>query len=155
MKIRKVLLNNRKRAFHVQTASRTYSFPYAKLERPPSDRDRIVRAFVDKETEREAFTCVFESGREEIVHVEQVLEYNQDPRYLRDQLLYRLTVEAQKRVEGSPLSKREIVRRLRTSAAQFYRLLDTTNYAKSIDQMLALLQALDCDVEFVVRAKSA
>jgi len=73
------------------------------------------------------------------VHVEQVLEYNQDPTYLRDLLLYRLTLEAQKRVAKSPLSKREIVRRLGTSAAQLYRLLDQTNYRKSVDQLLALL----------------
>ena len=155
MKIRKVLLNNRKRAFQVQTATKTYSFPYAKLDRPPADGDRIARVFVDKEAGREAFTYVLESDREGTIHIEQVLEYNQDPRYLRDQLLYRLTLEAQKRVEASPLAKREIVRRLGTSATQFYRLMDTTNYAKSLDQMLVLLQVLDCDVDFVVRAKSA
>lgn len=55
----------------------------------------------------------------------------------------------------SPLSKREIVRRLGTSAAQLYRLLDQTNYRKSLDQLLALLQVLNCDVDVVVRAKTA
>src|SRR5881396_3487392 len=66
-------------------------------------------------------------------------------------LLYRLTLEAQKRVAESPLSKREIVRRLGTSAAQLYRLLDQTNYRKSVDQVLALLQVLNCEVDLVVR----
>lgn len=89
------------------------------------------------------------------MHVEQVLEYNRDPTYLRDLLLYRLTLEAQKRIDASGLSKREIVRRLGTSAAQLYRLLDQTNYRKSVDQLLSLLQILDCDVDLVVRAKSA
>ena len=51
-----------------------------------------------------------------------------------------MTLEAQTRVAASPLSKREIVRRLGTSAAQLYRLLDQTNYRKSVDQLLALLQ---------------
>jgi len=51
--------------------------------------------------------------------------------------------------------KREIVRRLGTSAAQLYRLLDQTNYAKSIDQMLNLLRVLDCEVDLVVRARTA
>ena len=50
---------------------------------------------------------------------------------------------------------REIVRRLGTSAAQFYRLLDQTNYRKSVDQVLNLLHVLDCDVELVVTSKSA
>ncbi len=42
-----------------------------------------------------------------------------------------------------------------TSAAQFYRLVDPTNTSKSVDQVLRLLSVLDCDVEFVVRAKSS
>jgi hypothetical protein len=32
---------------------------------------------------------------------------------------------------------------------------DQTNYRKSVDQLLSLLQVLDCDVDLVVRAKSA
>ena len=84
-----------------------------------------------------------------------MLEYNQHPGYLRDLLLYKLTLEAQKRVEESALSKREIIRRLGTSAAQFYRLLDQTNYRKSVDQVLNLLHVLDCDVDLVVKSKSA
>ena len=70
-------------------------------------------------------------------------------------LLYKLTIEAQKRVEESGLSKREITRRLGTSATQFYRILDQTNYRKSVDQVLNLLHVLECDVDLVVRAKSA
>ena len=80
-----------------------------------------------------------------------MLEYNQDPRYLRELLLYKLTLEAQKRVEASPLSKREIIRLLGTSATQFYRLLDQTNTKKSVGQLLSLLHVLDCDVDLVVR----
>lgn len=84
-----------------------------------------------------------------------MLEYNQAPWYIRDLLLYRLTLEAQKRIAKSPLSKRETVRRLGTSAAQLRRLLDQTNYHKSVDQVLALLHVLNCEVDFVVRTKSA
>jgi hypothetical protein len=51
--------------------------------------------------------------------MDQVLEYNRDPNYSRDLLLYKLTLEAQKRVAASPLAKREIIRRLRTSATNF------------------------------------
>jgi hypothetical protein len=72
---------------------------------------------------------------------------------MRDLLLYKLTLEAQERVRSSSISKREIIRRLNTSAAQFYRLLDQTNYKKSIDQLTALLQVLDCEVDLVVRKK--
>ena len=72
---------------------------------------------------------------------------------MRDLLLYRLTLEAQKRVEHSPLSKRELMRRLGTSATQLYRLLDQTNYKKSFGQLLSLLHVLDCDVELVVKER--
>jgi len=115
----------------------------------------VAKVFVDQELGREGFTYILQSGREGTVHIEDVLEYNQDPAYLRDLLLYRLTLEAQKRIAATPLARREIIRRLGTSPTQLYRLLDQTNYRKSVDQMLRLLQVLDCDVELVVRAKSA
>ena len=155
MKIRSVAPNNRKTAFEVKTSAKSLVFPFAKIDPEPTAHDPISRVFVDEDLDREGFTYVLESGQEGTVHVEQVLEYNQDPGYLRDVLLYRLTIEAQKRVDASPLSKREIIRRLGTSAAQFYRLLDQTNYRKSVDKLLSLLHVLDCDVELVVRAKSA
>ena len=73
-----------------------------------------MRAFVDRELGSEGFSFVLRSGREGTVHVEQVLEYNRDPGHLRDQLLYALTLEAQKRVKASALSRRELIRRLGT-----------------------------------------
>ena len=155
MRIRAVGYNNRKKLFDVRIGPSMLAFPYSKAEPMPTPGDAVVRVFVDEELGREGFTYELASGRPGTVHVEQVLEYNQDPSYLRDQLLYRLTLEAQKRVAGSPLSKREIVRRLGTSAAQLYRLLDQTNYSKSVDQLLELLQVLDCDVDLVVRARTA
>ena len=155
MKIRSVRANNRKKAFEVKTYSKSLSFPYAKAEPRPSANDPVASVQVDKEVGREGFVYTLASGQDGTVHVEQVLEYNQDPAYLRDLLLYKLTLEAQKRVKESELSKREIVRRLGTSAAQLYRLLDQTNYRKSVDQVLNLLHVLDCDVDLIVRAKSA
>lgn len=155
MKIRTVKHNSRKRTFEIRTSTKSLAFPFSKAEPAPSLTDPVKDAFVDAEAGREAFTYVLASGRTGTVHVEQVLEYNQDPRYLRNLLLYKLTLEAQRRIAGSPLSKREIVRRLATSAAQLYRLLDQTNYRKSVDQLLALLQVLDCEIDLVVRTKTA
>ena len=155
MKIQSVAPNNRKKAFEVKTSRKTFQLPYSKVDPQPGVADPITQLFVDKELGREGFTYVLESGKEGTVHVEQVLEYNQDPRYLRDALLYKLTLEAQKRIEASPLSKREIIRRLGTSATQLYRLLDQKNYRKSVDQLLSLLHVLDCDVDLLVRTKTA
>lgn len=155
MKLRSVKQNSRKRAFEVGTWRGQFSFPYAKCDPAPSNSDTLVDVLVDNELGREAFTYRLASGLEGSVHVEKVLEYNQDPGYMRDLLLYKLTVEARKQVDESRLSKREIIRRLGTSPAQFYRLLDPTNYRKSVDKVLFLLHVLDCDVDLIVRMKSA
>ena len=155
MKIRSVKHNNRKKAFEIKVSTKTLLFPYSRTDPRPTTEDPVARVFVDREIGQEGFTYVLESGQTGTVHVEQVLEYNQDPNHMRDLLLYRLTLEAQKRMDASPLSKREIIRRLGTSAAQLYRLLDQTNYRKSVDQLLSLLHVLDCEVDLVVRAKSA
>ena len=155
MRIRSVRHNNRKKIFEVRTSAKALAFPYSKADPRPTPDDPVKRVFVDKELGREGFTYELKSGLTGTVHVEQVLEYNQDPNHLRDLLLYRLTLEAQKRIDESPLSKREIVRRLGTSAAQLYRLLDQTNYRKSVDQLVSLLQVLECDVDLVVREKTA
>jgi len=153
MKIKRVAPNNRKKAFEVATRSTHYLFPYAKLEIRPSRENRVAEVYVDAELDNEAFTYQLQSGEEGTVHIDHVLEYNRDPRYMRDLLLYKLTLQARQRVQSSTLSRREIIRRLRTSPAQFYRLIDPTDYKKSIDQMTALLHVLDCEVDLVVRER--
>jgi hypothetical protein len=153
MIIRDVIANNRRKAFEIQVKNQVLLYPYAKLRLKPEPDNRIVNVYVDAELGREAFTYVLANGKEDSVHLDEVLEYNQDPDCLRDLLIYKLTLEAQERVAASSLSKREIIRRLGTSASQFYRLLDPTNYNKSLGQLLALLYVLDCDVDLVVRKR--
>ena len=155
MKIKTVEHNNRRKAFCIDTRNGIYWYPYVKLDVLPSKDDRIIEVFVDKEIDREGFTYVLESGKEGTVHIDQVLEYNQDPNYLREILLYKLTLLTKKHVEESNLSKRELIRRLNTSASQLYRLLDQSNYKKSINQLVSLLHILECDVDFVVKERSS
>jgi len=156
MKIRKVEANNRKGEFRVVTYSGdTYVFPYVRAEPRPDSANKVDDAYVDRELANEAFSYVLESGDEGSVHLDQVLEYNEDPTYLRDLLIYKLTAEAKRRVEESGLSRRELARRLKTSVPQLYRLLDTTNSRKSLNQLISLLQILDCSVDLVVTDKKA
>jgi len=155
MKVRSVKLNNHRKVFMVRIYRGSFAFPYAKADPPPTAADRIRHVYVDHEIGYEGFTYVLESGREGTIHIDHVLDYNRDPAYMRKLMLYQLTVTALERMEETPLSKREIIRRLGTSPAQLYRLLDTTNYRKSIDKLLLLLHVLDCEIDFVVRAKSA
>ncbi|MDH3207150.1 MAG: hypothetical protein OEO79_11095 [Gemmatimonadota bacterium] len=150
MKIKRVTANNRKKAFEVETASDVYSFPYALLRTQPDADNRVEEAFPDPDLGSEGFTYRLADGQEDTIHVDAVLEYNRDPDYLKDLLLHRLTLEAQKAVDSTDLSKREIVRTLGTSASQFYRLLDPTNHKKSVGQMLALLHLLGREVDVVI-----
>jgi len=151
MKITRVRHDNRKKAFEVATQNQQFWFPFAKLRLRPTPANPVASVHVDDDLGKEAFTYELQSGEEGTVHIDQVLDYNRDPRYMRDLLLYKLTLVAQERVKSGSLSKRELIRRLGTSPAQFYRLLDQTNYSKSIDQLMALLSVLDCEVELVVK----
>ena len=55
------------------------------------------------------------------------------------------------RYEASGLSAREVARLLDTSPTQLYRLLDPTNHAKSLKQLVSLLYLLGAEVEVEVR----
>lgn len=155
MKIHAVETNNHRKAFAVTVGTASYWYPYARVAPAPCPDDAIAAVVVDPELGREAFTYTLASGAEGSVHVEQVLDYNRDPGYLRDLLLYELTLEAQRRVAESPLSKRELIRRMSTSPRQFYRLLDQTCMGKSIDQVVKLLAVLECRIQMRVRSRAS
>lgn len=153
MRITKATANPRKRAVEVQVGRRAYEVPYSRLPVEPTRDDPIEELFIDRELGREAFTYRLRSGAEESVHVDSVREVVQEPEYLRDLFLHKLSVEVQKGLASSDLGKREIARHLGTSPAQLYRLLDPEPGHKSLGQLLALLDLLGREVEVVVRPK--
>jgi DNA-binding TFAR19-related protein (PDSD5 family) len=154
MKIRGVSANARKNEFYVVTRSGDeYPFPYSKTDPRPSANNPVERVFVDKELGNEAFTYALQSGVEGSIHIEQVLEYNEDPEYLADLLTYKLSIEAQKRVENSELSRRQLAKQLNTSVPQLYRLLDPANTSKSMKQLITLLHILDFNVDVVLKKR--
>ena len=156
MKVRRATVNNRKAQLELTARSgRMLPIPYAKLDPRPSPTNRIREAYVDKELGSEAVTYVLESGEEGSVHIDHVLEYNEDPSYLVELLIHKLTVEARQRADQSGLSRRELARRLGTSVPQLYRLLDPANTRKSLGQLIGLLHLLDCDVQLVVNPRHA
>lgn len=155
MKITGVRANGRKRAFEVATRRDLLVFPYSMANPAPSSEDAVIDVHVDAELANEAFTYTLTSGVEGSVHIDAVLEYNQDPAFMADLALYRLTTQVRQRFETSPLSAREVARRLGTSPAQLYRLLDPTNYSKSARQLLSLLYVLGYDIEVDVKERPA
>lgn len=151
MKVQEVSINNRRKEFSVATCGgMVFTFPYAEADPRPDAKNRIEKVFVDKELGNEAITYVLDSGHEGTIHMEQILEYNEDPKYMADLLTYKLTLEAMSGIENSHLSRRQIAKRLKTSVPQLYRLLDPTNTSKSINQLVALLHVLNCKVDLVV-----
>lgn len=154
MKIRSVEMNNRKNEFTITTQSGSvYVFPYIKAVPKPGRDNRIKQLFVDGELANEAFTYLLESGEDGSIHMEQILEYSDDPAYHAELLIYKLSMEAKQRVEKSGMSRRQIAKRLSTSAPQLYRLLDPSNSRKSVKQLIALLYVLDCDLNLVVKSR--
>ncbi len=156
MKIRRVIINQRKAQLEVVVANGTvFPLPFSQLSPRPTPANRVRDAYPDKELAKEALTYVLESGAEGSVHIDAVLEYNQDPHTMSELLLHGLTVQARNRIEKSGLSRREIARRLGTSVPQLYRLLDSANTTKSLNQMIALLHVLGCEVSVVVKRRKA
>lgn len=56
--------------------------------------------YVDPELGREGFTYQLSSGAEGSVHIDAVLEYNEDPSYMAELTMYRLTQEARSAVRS-------------------------------------------------------
>lgn len=147
MKIKKVFLDNRKKCILVETARGQYSLPYSKLAKVPSSENKIADIFIDDELAKEAVTYILDSGCEDSVHLDVFLDYNKDPKFLKELFLFKLTDKAQDALVSSQLSKNEVCRRLNTSPSQLARLLDQTNSKKSVDKMLELLAVLGISVE--------
>jgi hypothetical protein len=155
MKIKSVVVNNRKKALEIETAKGSLALPFSKLQLKPTAKDRIKTAYVDSELENHAVTYVLESGKEDSVHLDAFLDYNRDPDFMREITLHNLTVDALRLLKTAGLSKQELIRRLKTSPSQLYRLLDPANYQKSVDEMLRLIAVLGYRVEMKISKEAA
>jgi hypothetical protein len=150
MKIRNVTANNRKKAIEIETVNGWLSLPYSRLAAKPSSKNPIIEIYVDKELASSSITYVLASGDEASLHTDAFLDYNKDPDFLRITVLHQLTLESIKLMKKSNLSKHEVIRRLKTSPSQLYRLLDPANYKKSIDEMLRLVSVFGYRVEWSI-----
>ena len=152
MKIQRVFSNARKKCFVIETKSGIYEFPFSALELKPSKQNPVLEVFADSELAKEAFTYRLLDKEEDSILMDQVLYLNKDPEILRRDLLYKLSIEAQKEVKQSGITKRALARRLNISPSNLYRLLDQTSYGKTIDQMIKLLLALGRQIELKTKA---
>jgi len=151
-KIKSAFLNRKKKAIEIEISNHIQlSLPFARLNLKPTVMDPIVDIYIDSELDHKAITYSLKSKRESTVHLDAFLDYNRDPNYLKELLLYKMTLQSLQQIKKSALSKNEITRRLKTSPSQLARLLDPRNKTKTVDNMLRLLSVLGCDVEFKYR----
>lgn len=153
MTIKFAKINHHKKCLEIETPKGLLALPFSKLRLMPSSEDPIVEIYVDEDLASEAVTYKLKSGLEDSIHVDAFLDYNEDPDYMKKLALYNVTIRALELVEKANISKREIARRLSTSPPQLYRLLDTSNYSKSIDQMVRLIAALGCEINFIIQPR--
>jgi len=64
----------------------------------------IVDFWIDDDFGGDAFSFQLENGKSGTVHIDHILEYNRDPGYMTELLLYKLTVEAKKYVDSTQLN---------------------------------------------------
>lgn len=150
MKIKSVTASNHRKVIVIDTKQGEMVLPYTRLRLRPSADDGLTKIYVDPELANESVTYVLESGKEDSVPLDAFLDYNRDPDYVRRMAIYTLSITAADAFEKTDLSKREIARRLNTSPAQLYRLVDTANYRKTVDQLIKLLAVLRYTVDISV-----
>lgn len=155
MKIQSVTVNNRRKTVEINTRKGIFGLPFAKLRVKPTANNRIAEIYIDQELGRRAITYRLASREEDSVHIDAFLDYNRDPDFLRKVTLHKLSLEACKAMKASGLSKHEVVRRLKTSPSQLYRLLDPSNHRKSVDEMLRFLSVLGCKIEWSIVGQAA
>jgi hypothetical protein len=94
MKISRVFLNNRKKAFVLQADGNSYEWPLSLLKLKPKLSDPVVHFEVDREIASQGITYRLKSGKEDTILLEQILALYQDPETIRRQILYDLTIIA-------------------------------------------------------------
>ena len=128
-------------------------YPFALLTPRPSTKDRFVHSYGDEKLGQQAIWYVLQSGKQGYLSAEQVLTFYREPSDVKATVLWQLTRAAIEHVKQTGLSRRQILRRMRTSSAQLDRILDASNVRKSVDGVLALLEVLGYEVEVTVRPK--
>src|SRR5271165_655760 len=123
-KIKEVTFDNKKRLFHLEyTSGLKVETPYSAL----GIHEKVTDAAPDSEAGEHSFYFVLESGKKNYVPYDQPLHIVQNPDYVKQETLYKMTKAINEFIRKEKVPKRELARRLNTSMSQLARLLDTTN----------------------------
>ena len=87
-KFKKVILDNKKRVFHLEyTSGLKLECPYSAL----GIHEKVMDAAPDSEVGGHSFYFILESGKKEYVPFDQPLHIAQTPEYVKQQTLYEIT----------------------------------------------------------------
>ena len=143
-KFKKVEFNNKKKVFILTyTSGLKIECPYSALK----INKKVIEAAPDKEVGGHSFYFVLENGHKDYVPYDQPLHIVQNLEYVKHEILFEITLQVNKIIKRSKISKRELARRLNTSLSQLNRLLDTTNYNKELSRFIEIAVILEQEFE--------
>ena len=144
-KFKKVEFNNKKKIFRLTYNSNLMvECPYVAL----GIKEKVIDAGPDKEVGHHSFYFVLENGKKDYVPFDQPLYISNNPDYMRQELMFELTMKIQYMIENAGISKRELARSLKTSVTQINRLLDQTNYNKDLSRLIQIAALLNYDFDW-------
>ena len=147
-RIRAVHFDNRKRVLDVHYASgKRIAVHYGHL----GIGQKIVAAWVDKQTRGGAVGMRLEDGHEEYMPYDQPLALARDPEYLLRTQLERLLARISEVLAAKRISKRYLAEQLGTSDNQIQRLLDPSILNKNLEQLYRIGLLLGLELEWRVR----
>jgi len=144
-----VRFDNRKRVLRVEYASgKRIAVHYGHL----GITQKVVEAWVDKETRGRAVGIRLQDGSEEYMPYDQPLALARDPQYLLRTQIERVLARIQEALAAKGISKRYLARQLGTSDNQIQRLLDPAILNKNLEQLYRVSVLLGLELEWRVRA---
>jgi len=144
-----VRFDNRKRVLRVEYASgKRIAVHYGHL----GITQKVVEAWVDKETRGRAVGIRLQDGSEEYMPYDQPLALARDPQYLLRTQIERVLARIQEALAAKGISKRYLARQLGTSDNQIQRLLDPAILNKNLEQLYRISVLLGLELEWRVRA---
>jgi hypothetical protein len=147
-KFRSVQFNNRKKVFHlIYTSGLEVDCPYSAI----SVKKNVVEAGPDKEVGNHSFYFILEDGYTGYVPYDQPLHIINHPDYVKEEIMWRVTIQLRDVIASKNISKREIARRMNTSVTQINRLLDQTNYNKDLSRLIEMAAIIGYEFDWSLR----
>jgi hypothetical protein len=147
-RIRAVRFDNRKRVLQVDYASgKRVDVHYGQL----GISEKVVEAWVDKETRGRAAGIRLEGGSEDYMPYDQPLALARDPEYMLRTQLERLLARIRQALAEKHISKRYLAVQLGTSDNQIQRLLDPSILNKNLEQLYRIALLLGLELEWRIK----